>query len=251
MINRLLVLILLISCNDINESKKLPIKDTVNYEREIDSINKNKLSALDKVIDSLYENVTVLSPTLVDTFVKSITYKHNELKITAKYTRSINGHSFGYIIELIDTARIYQKDLGNSTEDYKYASSYLVLDSEKVNLTHTKYLNTGDIVDPVDVWYGKSFGICAKTYQVGNRLIYLIRGTNYFCNGSNCSNYKILYLQKDLASNKLSSGVIDFRGKYPYIFENVFLFHEKDSTVPKMFILKEDAWGDKLSDSKK
>lgn len=248
MTSRFLIFILLISCNSKSDSKRLSVKDTSSDDEKVEAINTIEKSNLDKVIDSLYANVTVLKPTLVDTFVMDIAYRHKDLKIIAEYSRSLNGHSFGYIIELIDTASVYKKDHFNPTEDFKYQASYLVLDSQKVNLTPLKYFNSEDVVDPVNVWYGKSFGICAKNYLVGNRLIYLIRGINYFCNGSNCSNYKILYLQKDLVSNKLSYGMIDFPGKYPYDFENVFLFQEKDSTVPKMYIVKEGRWGDKLSD---
>lgn len=203
-----------------------------------------------KLIDSLYKDVILFKSTLVDSFECSHKYDQSKKIIEVNCTGIVNGHNFGYLLLLSDTALIYNKDLFEPSEEYKYKGSMLFLDGNKIEITGLKYLNEKNVIDPVNVWYGKDFGVAAKYYMLDDREVYLIRGINYYCNGSNCMNYKILLIQKFKSSNSTFVNAINLPGNYPYSFENFFLFRLKNDPIPKLYIVNEGKSGIRLSDYK-
>lgn len=240
----LFIFVFTIACNNPN-SKHL---DKNSITNKINS-NTDSLHLYDSMlIDSLYNDVILIKSLSVDSF--DYTYKQNKNngEIEVSFSASVNKQCFGYTIILADTADNYNEEDFEPSNAFKYIASKLFLDKTIVDISKLKYVNESSVVEPVIVWYGKSFGIAAKYYGLPDRDVYLIRGLNFFCNGSNCMNYKILLLQKSKKTGNVSVSAFNFPGNYPYSFETTFLFRTKTDSIPKLFLVKEGKTGTKLSD---
>lgn len=201
-----------------------------------------------KLIDSLYKEKILFKNIEIDSFESSHTYEKSKNEIMAKYLASVDKQKFGYILILEDTAHIYSNESFEPSESFKYIGSKLFLEDSIIDISRSKYINENDVIEPVIVWYGKKIGIAAKYYELLDRDIYLIRGINYYCNGSNCMNYKVLVIQKRKGGSHISVSIINFPGNYPYSFETTFLFRIKDDPIPKLYIIKQGKTGNQLSD---
>lgn len=239
-----LFLLAVVACDNSNTTysrKESNNYDTINHEASMPLQEED-------LIDSLYNGKIIFKGLLVDSFGSSYTYDRYKKEIKAEYTASVGKHNFGYILHLKDTSDIYNSEQFEPSVNFKYIGSKLFLDETIIDISNLRYVNANEFVEPVIVWYGKSFGIAAKYYELSNSDIFLIRGINYDCNGSNCMNYKVLVIKKDKNNGKVSASVIDFPGNFPYSFETTFLFSIKGDPVPKLYIIKDGKTGMQVSD---
>lgn len=239
----LLIYFLLITCTPSTEKKASVEK--VKQDRK----GLFNLADSTKLIDSLYKNTVILKDTEVDSFICSHSYDTITKRIEIKCMAQVNKHKLGYILELTDTAGNYMKEDFYPSGEFRYDNSYIVLDDKKLPVTQLRYSNdSGSLISPVNVWYGNGFGPVAKYCMLPNKEeIFLVRGINFYCNGTNCSNYKMFVLQK-YRDDKISIKCIDYPGNYPYNFENTFLFYLKGTSIPSLYFVKNGKTGVSTTD---
>ncbi|MGN6419354.1 MAG: hypothetical protein ACTHMC_17780, partial [Pseudobacter sp.] len=90
-------------------------------------------------------------------------------------------------------------------------------------------------------------GPVAKVYKLSDRIIYLIRGLNFYCNGTHCTNFKVIALQK-FNDQRTKADYINFPGEYPYDFDAIDVFLSQQNNVPKIYIVKKGRQGKQVDD---
>lgn len=200
-----------------------------------------------RVIDSLYKNVHRLKGHAIEEF----SFQHSIDKVskivTLNCTAKYEGILFGYTLRLKDTGGTYQKNDFTPSDEFLYSSSNAFLNNSKVQLNTLPKGDTSVQVHPLNVWYGKDFGPVARVYKLSDRNIFLIRGLNFYCNGSHCTNFKVIVLQQ-YKDNRVSADYLNFPGIYPYVFDAIDIFLVQNDSVPKMFIIKKGHQGNQVAD---
>jgi hypothetical protein len=90
-------------------------------------------------------------------------------------------------------------------------------------------------VSPINTWYGKYFGPVARVYQEGDATIVLIRGINFYCQGSHCTNYKVIVIVN--RGSEMNVSIIGNPGYYPFNFENTYLIKGLENK-PSIYVVK-------------
>lgn len=235
--------ILLIACTSPKGEKQ---SDQVIHNDQLAFFNPSDRT---KLIDSLYGGTVILKDIQIDSFNCSHTFDSLTRRIEIKCVTEITKHTLEYILNITDTAGNYIKDDFDPSEGFRYDSSYLVLDNKRISITQLTYGNDStSVVSPVNVWYGKDFGPVGKYYLLpNNEEIFLIRGINFYCNGSNCRNYKVFVLQRGEGGN-ISMRCFDYPGNYPFNFENTFLFLSRSDSIPSLYFIKKGRTGTSTDD---
>jgi|GEM_PF-4445407 len=190
------------------------------------------------LITQLYRNVNIISAKEYFDFSYDFSYNPKENTILIKSSKRLDEHKIEYFIVLQNIEEQFNKKNFTPYDDsYKYLSSYFKIDGQKVNLTNIKLSNKDTrLTEPALVWYDESFGISAKHYKLKSKEIFLLRGINLYCNGNQCIDYQIFVIQ--LQSGHSTANTLYFSGKYPYDFENTFLFDKNADGNPEIFVPK-------------
>ncbi|MGE7774241.1 hypothetical protein ACQKLP_05935 [Chitinophaga sp. NPDC101104] len=199
------------------------------------------------VLDSLYKDAKLYGVEFISTFNCTNEFKKATNQITTNCVSTIRGNTFGYSIKMTDTTNNFDTADYTPTDQFKFDSAYIHFNSKVANITLLPYFNSEEQSAPVIVWYEPSFGPCAQYYQLSDRKVLLVRGLNFYCNGSNCTNFKIILIQ-ETKGMETSAAILDFPGIYPFDFENIRLFSHKSNESPSIYIVKSGMNGTQTSD---
>ena len=208
----------------INEEKK------ANYNEIIDSTS---------TINGLYKNVKIIPSINEVSFSYKYTYDQKSKIIKVVCMKKIDNSNVGYNIELKDTKGVFNRNNISVGDDYKYITSYFMLDGIKLSLGKVHALNSEDefLTQVSNIWSRDKSSPTNKLYKPGNKKIFLIRGIDPFCNGHNCADYVVYIVQKEKGKGSLNA--VHFEGtNSPYDFNNTKLFYDTDSINPAILLPK-------------
>jgi hypothetical protein len=201
-----------------------------NYSTNIDSSS---------IINGLYKGVKIISSINGQTFSYKYTYEPKSKIVKVVCIKKIDDSNVEYNIELKDTKGVFNRNSFSVGDDYKYITSYFMLDGIKLSLDKVHALRSEDdfLTQISNIWSGDKSSTTIKLYKVGKKKIFLIKGLNPFCNGHNCTDYVVYILQKE--NGKGSINAIHFDGtNNPYDFNNFKLFYGSDVLYPAILVPK-------------
>lgn len=239
----LLIILIFVSCNS-------TVNNTPVNQLSTDSVSQTATRSREKtnsLLDSIYAGTEVFKERAIDSF-SFHHFSSNKEIVTARYSIVIGADTLSYMLELKDTAGEYSVANFQPTSNFLYLGSAFYFNKHKFRISDLQYENDKDSVGPVNFWYGRSLGILGKRYDLPDREVFLLRGINYECNGSNCMNFKVFIFQKNKKNNEILVNAIYLPGKYPYTFENILLFCTESDLTPTINIIKEAKNGEVVSD---
>ncbi len=97
------------------------------------------------------------------------------------------------------------------------------------------------------VCFGSKPGNHVQYYDLPDSKVVLINGYNFYCNGSHCSNFKVIVLQ-EIKDNQVYAAVLDYPGVYPHTFGNIRIFRSKTDNSPSIYLVKSSKNGKQTED---
>lgn len=191
-----------------------------------------------RVINKLYADVKLIPFKGYKSFDYRFYYK--DKIVTVISTKTVGDQTIKYVIELKDTKGIFNKNNFSAGDNYQYLGSYFILGTLKLPLDKVRSINdkTESLTRISSIWNDFG-GFIVKYYQLKSREIYLIKGTDAYCNGHNCSDYVMYILQKE--NHHASVQSIYFSGRnYPSEFDNTSLFYTGSDSNPQIMIPRTD-----------
>ena len=171
----------------------------------------------------------------------SLQYRYSYAKasrvIIVVCKRAIDGYDLKYVIKLRDTAKIFNKNSFSVDENYQYLESYFEINNSRLPL---KYLHSendkSESLTPVsNLWEISGSEPKIKHYILKNRDIFVVKGTNPFCNGHSCSDYVVYILQ--IQNGKASVHSLYFSGKSgSYDFDHTYLFYKSPNPTSPLIM---------------
>ncbi len=191
------------------------------------------------IINTLYKNAKTIPYSNEHSFRCKYSYNQKSKIVKVSCIKQINKSRLEYDVELKDTKGVFNKINFNVGDDYKYITSYFMIDGIKLSLNKVHALNSDDdfLTHISNIWSGDKSSPTIKRYTIGKRKVFLIKGINPFCNGHNCSDYVVYILQKE--NGKGSINAVHFNGtNNPYDFNNFKLFFGPDVVNPAILVPK-------------
>lgn len=208
---------------------------------ETSRILNNNLADSNSVISSLYSRTTRIPYKSQLSFSYSYCYNKASKIIQLKGVASISNNLLQYNIFLKDTKHIYFRNTFSVGDDYKYLSSYFKLNDVLIRLNKLRNFNHENELLPqlTNVWNRSKTEPRIKYYNLPSGAIYLIKGSNPFCNGHYCTDY-VLYILfvKNGHAHIYSLYINGTNGVYD--FNNTCLFFKNGSKNPMIYIPKDD-----------
>jgi hypothetical protein len=189
------------------------------------------------VIQKLCRDVKIIPSKNVGSFDYKYDFDQKTRIITVFCTKQIDNDLLRYVIKLKDFKHIFKKETFSVGDTYQYLESYFMINGLKVSLANQQSVNnSGNLLAQIsDVWTVYHNHPHIKRIIIGDRTIYLIEGTDPFCNGHGCSDFVVYFLQKQ--NKKISVNSLYFESdSSPYDFNNVKLFFDKDNKDPELFV---------------
>jgi hypothetical protein len=187
-----------------------------------------------RILKELYGGSEILQSIDIGNFTTNHTFDFSKKLIKVSCTQNSANHELTYVAIFKDTAKIYSESQFVPSDEYKYIDSYVILDSDTLRLKSIKSINDDSKIEPINIWYGKDFGIAGRYYKLSNQEVFLLRGLNMYCNV--CSNYTLLVIQKN--SNGASINHINTNSYYPIDFENTLLHTSGNKQNPVLYVIK-------------
>jgi hypothetical protein len=194
------------------------------------------------IFDQLYGNLKILPSKNEYGFDYNYNFNKNTKIITVTCKKKIDSNNLKFVIVLKDSKGIYDKNTFSVGDDYKYITSYFMIDNFKLSVSRLHALNSENnfLTQISDVWSKDKSINSIKYYRINQKTIYLIKGTNPYCNGHNCSDYVIYLLQKK--NEKVSINALYLSGTSNfYNFNNLNLFFNEDTKNPEFYFPKKDS----------
>ncbi len=205
---------------------------TTNYSVSVDSTS---------TINDLYKGVKIIPSINGHAFSYKYTYEPKSKIVKVVCIKKIEDSNVEYIIELKDTKGVFNRNSFSVGDNYKYITSYFMLDGIKLSLYKVHALRSEDdfLTQISNIWGADKSSPTVKLYRIGKKKIFLIKGENPFCNGHNCTDYVVYILQKE--NGKGSVNAVHFDGtNNPYDFNNLKLFYGSDVVNPAIFVPKNE-----------
>lgn len=191
------------------------------------------------IINGLYKNLKVIPSIDGYAFGYKHTYDPKSKIIKIVCAKKIGDTNVEYDVELKDTNGVYTRNSFSIGDDYKYITSYFLLDGIKLSLNKVHALNSEDdfLTQISNIWSSGNTVPTIKVYKPAKNKIVLIKGIDTFCNGHNCTDYVVYILQKE--NGKGSINAIHFDGTNGcYDFNNFKLFYSSKDVTPAILVPK-------------
>lgn len=206
---------------------------------DLKAINYSARNDSSAIINSLYKGLKIIPSINGNAFSYKYTYERKSKIVKVVCIKKIEDSNVEYNIELKDTKGVFNRNSFSVGDDYKYITSYFILDGIKLSLDKVHALSSEDdfLTQISNIWGTDKSSPTLKLYRIGKKKIFLIKGENPFCNGHNCTDYVVYILQKE--NGKGSVNAVHFDGvNSPYDFNNLKLFYGSDVVNPGIFLPK-------------
>lgn len=215
-----------------NSSKKViqANTDSITVEKQNIQLDVDSL----RILKELYGRSEILQSIDIENFTTTNSFDSSTKQVKVSCIQNSANHKITYVVIFKDTAKIYSESQFVPTDEYKYIDSYVILDSDTLRLKNLTSINDNSKIEPINIWYGKDFGIAGRYYKLSNKEVFFFRGLSMYCNV--CSNYKILVIQKNDSGTSIN--YLNTNSFYPIDFENTFLHTSGNKQNPVFYVIK-------------